>query len=137
RLTSTRAFASVSEAGTRRDRDSMRNPNLKESEMTKKYMVAGGTLAAALALSGCAGGSEGGDRPEQTDSGGPITVWVDPPRVPAAEAFKEAHPDIDVEVTQIDGTVGGQTVRQAFANFDTAGEGWPDVIFFPTNDDIA
>jgi len=105
--------------------------------MTKVYMAAGCTLAAALVLSGCAGGSEGGDQLEQTDSGGPITVWVDPPRVPAAEAFKEAHPDIDVDVTQIDGTVGGQTVRQAFANFDTAGEGWPDVIFFPTNDDIA
>lgn len=105
--------------------------------MTKKLMVAGGTLVAALALGGCAGGSEGGSQPEQTDSGGPITVWVDPPRVPAAEAFKEAHPDIEIEITQIDGTVGGQTVRQAFANFDTAGEGWPDAIFFPTNDDIA
>ena len=107
--------------------------------MTKKFMVAGGTtLVAALALTGCAGGGSGGDSaPEQTDSGGPITVWVDPPRVPAAEAFQEAHPDIEIEITQIDGTVGGQTVRQAFANFDTAGEGWPDAIFFPTNDDIA
>ncbi|MGO3319532.1 MAG: ABC transporter substrate-binding protein, partial [Microbacterium gubbeenense] len=106
--------------------------------MKKKLMIAGSMLAGALALGGCAGGgSQGGDEPEQTDSGGPITVWVDPPRVPAAEAFKKAHPDIEIEITQIDGTVGGQTVRQAFANFDTAGEGWPDAIFFPTNDDIA
>ncbi|MGO2096190.1 MAG: ABC transporter substrate-binding protein [Candidatus Microbacterium stercoravium] len=105
--------------------------------MTKKLMIAGGTLVAALALSGCSGGSQEAEQPEQTDSGGPITVWVDPPRVPAAEAFTEAHPDIDIEITQIDGTVGGQTVRQAFANFDSAGEGWPDAIFFPTNDDIA
>ncbi|WP_228372753.1 ABC transporter substrate-binding protein [Demequina maris] len=73
----------------------------------------------------------------QTDSGGKITVWVDPPRVPAAEAFEKAHPEIEIDVVQIDGTVGGQTVKQAFANFDSAGEGWPDAIFFPSNDDIA
>jgi len=97
---------------------------------------------AAIALASCAGdaspeGGSSGAAGDQTDSGGKITVWVDPPRVPAAEAFKEAYPDIEIDVVQIDGTVGGQTVKQAFANFDSAGEGWPDAIFFPSNDDIA
>jgi len=104
---------------------------------TKRFLTAGVALAAAsLLLAGCAGGGDtaGGD---QTDSGGKITVWVDPPRVPAAEAFKAAYPDIPIDIVQIDGTVGGQTVRQAFANFDSAGQGWPDAIFFPSNDDIA
>lgn len=91
----------------------------------------------ALTLSACASGDTGTDTGTQTDSGGKITVWVDPPRVPAAEAFQEAYPDIEIDVVQIDGTVGGQTVKQAFANFDTAGAGWPDAIFFPSNDDIA
>lgn len=91
----------------------------------------------ALALSACASGSTGTDTGTKTDSGGKITVWVDPPRVPAAEAFKKAYPDIPIDVVQIDGTVGGQTVKQSFANFDTAGKGWPDAIFFPSNDDIA
>ncbi|WP_105565731.1 ABC transporter substrate-binding protein [Microbacterium halophytorum] len=105
--------------------------------MKSSRLLIGGVLAATVALAGCSSGGGEAAAPEQTDSGGPITVWVDPPRVPAAEAFKEAHPDIEIEITQIDGTVGGQTVRQAFANFDEAGEGWPDAIFFPTNDDIA
>lgn len=96
--------------------------------------VAAATAALALVLTGCSTASTGGT---QTDSGGKITVWVDPPRVPAAEAFKEAYPDIEIDIVQIDGTVGGQTVRQAFANFDSAGSGWPDAIFFPSNDDIA
>ena len=110
---------------------------------TKRYLTATSALVAgaALVLSGCSGsgGDTGGGTTggEQTDSGGKITVWVDPPRVPAAEAFQEAHPEIEIDVVQIDGTVGGKTVKQAFANFDSAGSGWPDAIFFPSNDDIA
>ena len=107
--------------------------------MTKRFLSVSTGMAtvavAALALSGCTTGGE--STVAQTDSGGKITVWVDPPRVPAAEAFVEAYPDIEIDVVQIDGTVGGQTVKQAFANFDSAGSGWPDAIFFPSNDDIA
>lgn len=107
---------------------------------TKRFLSVSAAVAtvtvAALTLAGCAGGTTaaGGG---QTDSGGKITVWVDPPRVPAAEAFQAAYPDIPIDVVQIDGTVGGKTVKQAFANFDSAGSGWPDAIFFPSNDDIA
>ncbi|HEY8912747.1 MAG TPA: ABC transporter substrate-binding protein [Lacisediminihabitans sp.] len=93
-------------------------------------------VIAGLALSGCSnGGSSTGGT--QTDSGGKITVWVDPPRVPAADAFKKAHPEIPINIVQIDGTVGGKTVQQQFAQFDAAKKGWPDAIFFPSNDDIA
>lgn len=61
---------------------------------TKRYLRASlvaGVATAALVLAGCAGTNTGG-APAQTDSGGAITVWVDPPRVPAAEAFKAAYP---------------------------------------------
>ena len=106
---------------------------------TKRILAASaGFVVAALALAGCSGGTGGESSADaQTDSGGKITVWVDPPRVPAAEAFQEAYPDIEIDVVQIDGTVGGKTVKQSFANFDSAGSGWPDAIFFPSNDDIA
>jgi ABC-type glycerol-3-phosphate transport system substrate-binding protein len=111
---------------------------------TKRFLAASSTalvVGAALVLSGCSassgGSSNGTSGGNQTDSGGKITVWVDPPRVPAAEAFQKAHPEIKIDVVQIDGTVGGKTVKQAFANFDSAGSGWPDAIFFPSNDDIA
>ncbi|WP_285136102.1 ABC transporter substrate-binding protein [Microbacterium sp. lyk4-40-TSB-66] len=105
---------------------------------TTRILAASAAVAvAALALAGCSGDATGGAPQAQTDSGGKITVWVDPPRVPAAEAFQQAYPDIPIDVVQIDGTVGGKTVKQSFANFDAAGSGWPDAIFFPSNDDIA
>lgn len=107
---------------------------------TTRFLSASGAMAvlaaAALVMSGCSADAGGGGG-EKTDSGGKITVWVDPPRVPAAEAFQQAYPDIEIDVVQIDGTVGGKTVKQSFANFDSAGSGWPDAIFFPSNDDIA
>jgi multiple sugar transport system substrate-binding protein len=87
-------------------------------------------------LTACSPAGTTGDQ-EQTDSGGKITVWVDPPRVPAAEAFVTAHPEIETNVVQIDGTVGGKNLQQQFAQFNQAGKGWPDAIFFPSNDDIA
>lgn len=102
----------------------------------KKHAAAAATVAALLALTAC-GGSAGGAAPAQTDSGGEITVWVDPPRVPAAEAFQQAYPEIPIRINQIEGTVGGKSLQQQFAQFNQAGQGWPDAIFFPSNDDIA
>jgi multiple sugar transport system substrate-binding protein len=108
------------------------------SARSGKKFTAGIVAAAAMMLvAACGSDSGGGTAAAPTDSGGAITVWVDPPRVPAAEAFKKAHPEIDVTVNQIDGTVGGKTLQQQFAQFNQAGKGWPDAIFFPSNDDIA
>ena len=64
-------------------------------------------------------------------------VWVDAPRVPAAEAFQKAYPDIPIEINAIPGNVGSTDLQQKFALFNQAGKGWPDAIFFPSNDDIA
>lgn len=101
--------------------------------------VAGGAVALVLVTAGAGqvlaqGGQED---PNATDSGGAIMVWVDPPRVPAAEAFQAAYPDIPITINQI-GQIGTDaTLQQQFALFNQAGEGWPDAIFFPSNDDIA
>ncbi len=105
---------------------------------TRRTVVAA-TLACAAALLTACGSSAGGAGADvkQTDSGGAITIWVDPPRVPAAKAFKKAYPDIKITINQIDGTVGGKSLQQQFAQFNQAGKGWPDAIFFPSNDDIA
>ena len=107
---------------------------------TRKLLSVTTTVAAiamvGLALSGCTS-SKGGSTGTQTDSGGKITVWVDAPRVPAADAFKKAHPEIPINIVQIDSTVGATTTQQHFAQFDAAKKGWPDAIFFPSNDDVA
>ena len=63
---------------------------------TRKLLSVTTTVAAiamvGLALSGCTSSSKGASTGIQTDSGGKITVWVDAPRVPAADAFKKAEP---------------------------------------------
>lgn len=51
--------------------------------------------------------------------------------------LKKAYPDIDIKINQIDGTVGGKGLQQQFSQFNQAKKGWPDAIFFPSNDDIA
>ena len=107
------------------------------SARSSEKAAAGIVAAAMLLVTACSSDSGSSAAPAPTDSGGAITVWVDPPRVPAAEAFKKAHPDIDVTINQIDGTVGGKSLQQQFAQFNQAGKGWPDAIFFPSNDDIA
>src|SRR5258708_6631941 len=103
------------------------------SEIRARAAATAATAVALLALAGCAGGAEG----HVTDSGGPITVWVDPPRVPAVDAFRKAYPNIPVQVTTINGNVGSTELQQKFVLFNQAGKGWPDAIFFPSNDDIA
>jgi ABC-type glycerol-3-phosphate transport system substrate-binding protein len=112
---------------------------MKTREFSRRRGAAallGATLLAAL--SACGGNAAGpATQNEQTDSGGAITVWVDPPRVPAAEAWKKANPDIETTINQIDGTVGSKALSQQFAQFNQAKKGWPDAIFFPSNDDIA
>ena len=113
----------------------MKSPGARSGTMRT---VAAAMLAGAAALLTACGSSAGaGADVKQTDSGGAITIWVDPPRVPAAKAFQQAYPDIKVTVNQIDGTVGGKSLQQQFAQFNQAGKGWPDAIFFPSNDDIA
>ncbi|MFG1911408.1 ABC transporter substrate-binding protein [Kribbella sp. NPDC048928] len=115
----------------------MKSPGIRPGAVRT---LAVATLLGATALLSACGSSTpagaGGDA-KQTDSGGAITVWVDPPRVPAAKAFQQAHPEIKTTVNQIDGTVGGKSLQQQFAQFNQAGKGWPDAIFFPSNDDIA
>ncbi len=90
-----------------------------------------------LLASGCNSVEGTGTAQDATDSGGRITVWVDPPRVPAVNAFQKAFPHIPVEVNTINGNVGSTELQQKFVLFNQADKGWPDAIFFPSNDDIA
>ena len=107
--------------------------------MTRPRMRAATALAllATIGLTACKGPEGTGTAQDATDSGGRITVWVDPPRVPAVNAFQQAFPDIPVEVNTINGNVGSTELQQKFVLFNQAGKGWPDAIFFPSNDDIA
>jgi ABC-type glycerol-3-phosphate transport system substrate-binding protein len=114
---------------------------MKTRRFLSAATAAATAIVTAVVLSSCSsGGSNAGTSGgggTQTDTGGKITVWVDAPRVPAADAFKKAHPEIPINIVQIDSTVGATTTQQHFAQFDAAKKGWPDAIFFPSNDDVA
>lgn len=106
-------------------------------------VVIAGVAALALSSCGSADGS-GGDTSEygfaaaEQDPDSAITVWVDASREPVIEAFKAAHPDIEVNAETYDGNANGSASLQTkIALFDQAGEGWPDVVFSTQNNDAS
>jgi ABC-type glycerol-3-phosphate transport system substrate-binding protein len=68
-----------------------------------------------------------------TSSAGPsgsLTVWVDAARLPAAQAYAKAHPDVKMNIVTFDGDGNGATTLQTKIQlWNRAGSGWPDVIF--------
>lgn len=97
----------------------------------------------AVALSACSPGAGGGDTSlgftqAEQEAGSPITVWVDATREPIIDAFKKAHPDIQINAETYDGNASGSASLQTrIALFDQAGEGWPDVVFSTQNNDAS
>ena len=80
----------------------------------------------ALALVSACGGSSGDGSSDDAD----LTVWVDAARLPAAEAYKKAHPDVKMDIVTYDGDGNGATTMQTKIQlWNRTGEGWPDVVF--------
>src|SRR5690606_16855991 len=86
------------------------------------------SVAAVVALTACSGGTGGGGdnselgfTPGEQDPDSAITVWVDASREPAVEAFRAAHPEIEVDVETYDGNASGSASLQTrIALFDQA-----------------
>lgn len=96
-----------------------------------------GTGAAlAVLVTGCGGGSNGdGDGSVTQDSDAPIEVWVDEVRTAGAEAFLEAHPELDVKINTVPNDPGWMLTQISLKN--QGGGGWPDAIFLNTPEDIS
>ena len=82
---------------------------MKTKDIAARPRTTLGLVGASLALllaSACGGGGglpgqAGASAPAQTDSGGAITVWVDPPRVPGGRGLQEGPPrDPDARSTR-------------------------------------
>src|SRR5882724_1255337 len=59
-----------------------------------------------------------------------LTVWVDSVRLPAAQAYAKAHPNVHVKIVTFDGDGNGATTLQAKIQlWNRTGNGWPDIIF--------
>lgn len=92
--------------------------------------------ALGLVVAACGGSSQGdaeANVPQDADA--PIEVWVDETRTPGAEAFVEAHPDIDVTINTVPNDPGWMLTQISLKN--QGGSGWPDAIFLNTPEDIA
>jgi ABC-type glycerol-3-phosphate transport system substrate-binding protein len=109
-----------------------------------------GLLAAGLlSIAACSGGQSIGGSSASTSSNSPygfttakqnpsatITVWVDSTRLPFAQAYQKAHPDVKLNIVSYDGDANGSnTFKTKMSLYDRANSGWPDVIF--TADDNA
>jgi ABC-type glycerol-3-phosphate transport system substrate-binding protein len=108
-------------------------------------VAAAGLLAIAACSGGqSVGGSAGGGTSDSNspygfgaakqDTGAAITVWVDSTRLPFAQAYQKAHPDVKVNIVTYDGDANGSnTFKTKMSLYDRAGSGWPDVIFTADN----
>jgi ABC-type glycerol-3-phosphate transport system substrate-binding protein len=94
----------------------------------KRWRAASLTAAAALALvlSGC-GGTGGGADGGSGGGKGELLVWVDNTRMPAAQQYKKAHPDLKMRIVTIPPDAGYVPTKISLANRTKSG--WPDVVF--------
>jgi len=119
--------------------------NLQFTPRLRKAALGGvGVLTLAVLVAGCTSGntstttstSSGPATTQATDA--PITVWVDADRAAAADAYKAAFPNDPITVETYDGGANGSgTFRTKMQLFDTAGSGWPDVVFSTQNNDAS
>jgi ABC-type glycerol-3-phosphate transport system substrate-binding protein len=118
---------------------------LRRSSLRAAFTVGAAALLAA-AVSGCGhgssstGSSSGGKYgfKEAAQTSGPLTVWVDSSRVPAAQAYKKAHPSVKLDIVTYDGDANGSnTLQTKVSLYDRTGKGWPDVVFSAENNEIS
>ncbi len=104
-----------------------------------------GVLAVAVAVAACSsgsssgtsGGTAGGFTPA-AQSSGPLTVWVDSTRVPAAQAYEKAHPGVKLNIVTYDGDANGSNTLQTKVDlYDRTGSGWPDVVFSAESNEVS
>jgi ABC-type glycerol-3-phosphate transport system substrate-binding protein len=102
-------------------------------------LVAG--AATACGGGGSSSGASSGGRygfTEATQSSGPLTVWVDSTRVPAAQAYQKAHPNVKLDIVTYDGDANGANTLQTKVDlFDRTGSGWPDVVFSAESNEVS
>lgn len=75
---------------------------------------------------------------QAAQTSGPLTVWVDSTRVPAAQAYQKAHPNVKLDIVTYDGDANGSnTLQTKVSLYDRTGSGWPDVVFSAENNEVS
>ncbi len=104
----------------------------------RAFAAAGLAAMVAVAVAACGGGSSSSSSSPMKDgfsqapqsSSGALTVWVDSTRVPAAQAYQKAHPNVKLDIVTYDGDANGSNFLQTKVDlYNRTGSGWPDVVF--------
>ena len=112
---------------------------------SRSILAVGAAALMAVAVSACGGGGSSGSGSSTKDgfkqasqSAGPLTVWVDSTRVPAAQAYQKAHPNVKLNIVTYDGDANGADTLQTKVDlYDRTGSGWPDVVFSATDNETS
>jgi ABC-type glycerol-3-phosphate transport system substrate-binding protein len=104
---------------------------------TRVILAVSVTVLLTAAVGACSSSSSSSSTTTGTSSatasgtvGGSLTVWVDAVRLPAAQAYAKAHPNVHVNIVTFDGDGNGATTMQTKIQlWNRTGSGWPDVIF--------
>jgi ABC-type glycerol-3-phosphate transport system substrate-binding protein len=111
---------------------------------SRSILAVGAATLMAVAISACGGASSGSGSsvkdgfPQATQTAGPLTVWVDSTRVPAAHAFQKAHPNLKLNIVTYDGDANGADTLQTKVDlYDRTRSGWPDVVFSATDNETS
>ena len=98
------------------------------SRWLRRSVLASLAVTGVVAVTACGGGSSPKTSPSQNSND--LTVWVDAVRLPAAQAYVKAHPNVHVNVVTFDGDGNGATTLQTKIQlWNRTGNGWPDVVF--------
>ena len=90
-----------------------------------------GVIALAATVAACGNGNSSGGSSGVTKDGfkqaaqssGPLTVWVDSTRVPAAQAYAKAHPNVKLNIVTYDGDANGSNSLQTKVDlYDRTGQ---------------
>jgi ABC-type glycerol-3-phosphate transport system substrate-binding protein len=125
----------------------VRPPGRSRRSWARAVLAVGVATLVAAAVAACghggsASGSSGGGAKDgfsqAAQSSGPLTVWVDSSRVPAAQAYAKAHPSVKLNIVTYDGDANGSNTLQTKVDlYDRTGSGWPDVVFSAENNEVS
>jgi ABC-type glycerol-3-phosphate transport system substrate-binding protein len=111
---------------------------------SRSILAFGAAALMAAAVAACGGGSSSSGSAvkdgftQASQSAGPLTVWVDSTRVPAAKAYQKAHPNVKLNIVTYDGDANGADTLQTKVDlYDRTGSGWPDVVFSATDNETS
>jgi ABC-type glycerol-3-phosphate transport system substrate-binding protein len=114
-------------------------PRPPSRRLARSVLAAFALVVTAIAIGACGGSSSSSSTTGATNAssssaggkvGGSLTVWVDSVRLPVAQAYAKAHPNVHVKIVTFDGDGNGATTLQTKIQlWNRTGSGWPDVIF--------